>query len=762
MNPADLRQEFDQALKPLRPGGVSAVTRFPSGFAILKILEKDPRKNLEDVHRDRQQFISSSADVHWTADYAGQSTTLDVLRVAKKPDDWNQSEEMVCRVENEAPAAAIRSVGEILAGPPDKDTSRADFIVARAAVYAARGEFENALQDVQEVSKLVVPNSPAKAEALEELEGLLVLQRAGTSLYDHFVLGEHPSVPVSKDHLADLDKAISSFSEALHREPADLEVKWLLNLAYMLEGRYPAAVPAEWLITPATTPPVLPGLHFRDVAAASKLTSRGLAGGAIAEDFDGDGLIDVAISSMDDCVPLKLFHNNGDGTFTDRAHEAGLADQTGGLNMIQTDYNNDGCIDILVLRGGWEFPRRKSLMRNNCDGTFSDVTAQAGLASPLSQTQTAVWADIDNDGKLDLFVGDESGQSQLFLNKGDGTFVDIARQAGINGRGMTKAVVAADYDNDGFVDFYVSNYNGENFLYHNNGDRTFTEVAAQAGVQDPWSSFGAFFFDFDNDGWPDLFVTGYCMSVDEWVRGYVGLPRKCESSKLYRNLHNGKFEDISKEAGLDKAMMAMGHNFGDIDNDGFLDFYLGSGNPSYATAIPNLMFQNQGGKRFVDVTVPTGTGILPKGHGVAFADFGNRGVQDLLVVMGGAVRGDAQNLRLFENPGNSNDWINIHLTGVKSNRVAIGARITLTVTNQGAGTRTISRTVGSGGSFGANPLTQEIGLGKAAQIDSVEVWWPASKTKQKFTGVQKNQFIEIQELAAAPSKRTVHSFKLGK
>ncbi|HEY3741248.1 MAG TPA: FG-GAP-like repeat-containing protein [Bryobacteraceae bacterium] len=762
LNPADLRQEFQQALKPVRPGGISAVTQFPSGFAILKILSEDPQKRLEDIHRDREQFISSSADVHWTADFSGQSTTLDVLRVAKKPDDWNQSESMVCRVENEAPAAAIRSVGEILAGPADQDTSRADFLVARAAVYSARGEFENAFEDVQAVSKLVIPNSPAKAEALEELEGLLRLQRAGTSLYDSFVLGAQPAVPVTKERMADLEKAIGVFSHALRKEPADLEVKWLLNLAYMLEGRYPAAVPAEWLIAPATPPPAMPGLHFRDVAAAAKLISRGMAGGAIAEDFDGDGLIDVAISSMDDCVPLKLFHNNGDGTFTDRAKEAGLRNQTGGLNMIQTDYNNDGCIDILVLRGGWEFPRRKSLLRNNCDGTFADVTDQAGLATRLSQTQTAVWADIDNDGKLDLFVGNEDGPPQLFLNKGDGTFTDIAQQAGVARTAMTKAIVAADYDNDGFVDFYLSNYNGENFLYHNNGDRTFTEVAAQAGVQDPWSSFGAFFFDFDNDGWPDLFVTGYCMSVDEWVRGYVGLQRKCESSKLYRNLHNGKFTDVSKEAGLDKAMMAMGHNFGDIDNDGYLDFYLGSGNPSYATAVPNLMFHNEGGKRFTDVTVPSGTGILPKGHGIAFADFSNQGKQDLLVIMGGAVRGDVHNLRLFENPGNGNDWINIHLTGVKSNRVAIGARITLTVTNQGAGTRTISRTVGSGGSFGANPFTQEIGLGKAAQIDSVEIWWPASGTKQKFTGVQKNQFIEIEELAKAPRKRTVHSFKLGK
>jgi tetratricopeptide (TPR) repeat protein len=759
MNPANLRIEFQEALKNVPPGQISLVTRFQSSYAILKILAEDPQKVLEEAHHDRIQFLSGAADVRWTPDFSGYNTTGDVIRVSKKPDDWNFTEPSVCRVKNEAPAAAIRSVGELLAGPGDPETSRADYLLARGAVYAARGEFEPALADIEAAYQL--EHSPAKIPALEEWLGTIHLQRAGVALYDTFALSARSSPGVAPDRLADLETAIGQFGKALRAQPDNLELRWLLNLAYMMEGRYPAAVPADWLIAPGTPHPALSGTHFNDVAAAAGIVSRGMAGGVIADDFDGDGLTDVVVSSSDDCEPLKLFHNNGDGTFTNRASEAGLGNQTGGLNVIQTDYNNDGCIDILILRGGWEFPRPKSLLRNNCDGTFTDVTGPAGLLDPITQTQTAVWADIDNDGKLDLFVGTENGPSQLFLNKGDGTFVDIAKQAGVARTAYTKAVVAADYDNDGFVDFYVSNYGGENFLYHNNGDRTFTEVAAQAGVQDPWSSFGAFFFDYDNDGWPDLFVTGYCMSVEEWVRGYTGVPRKCESSKLYRNLRNGKFQDSSKEAGLDVAMMPMGLNFGDIDNDGFLDFYLGSGNPSYASAIPNLLFHNEGGKRFSDITASSGTGILPKGHGVAFADLGNNGKQDLLVVMGGAVRGDRHNLRLFENPGNDNDWISIHLSGVKSNRAAIGARITLTVTNQGAGARTIIRTVGSGGSFGAGPLTQHIGIGKAARIESVEIWWPASGTRQKFSGVGKNQFIEIQELASAPRKRALHSFRLG-
>ncbi len=154
-----------------------------------------------------------------------------------------------------------------------------------------------------------------------------------------------------------------------------------------------------------------------------------MAGGVVVDDFRGNGLLDVVTSSMDACEPLHVFRNNGDGTFAERSTQAGVSDQLGGLNLIQADYNNDGCMDLLVLRGGWEFPMRKSLLRNNCDGTFTDVTKQSGLGFTATSTQTAVWADIDNDGFLDLFVGNEDGPNQLYHNKGDGTFEEISRRA---------------------------------------------------------------------------------------------------------------------------------------------------------------------------------------------------------------------------------------------------------------------------------------------------------------------------------------------
>jgi hypothetical protein len=480
----------------------------------------------------------------------------------------------------------------------------------------------------------------------------------------------------------------------------------------------------------------------------------------IVDDFDNDGLLDIVTSSIDSCAPLKLFHHNPDGTFTDRGAQAGLADQLGGLNILQTDYNNDGRLDILVLRGGWETAQRKSLLRNNGDGTFTDVTAASGLMTVLTGTQAAVWTDYDNDGWLDLFVGNENGPAQLFHNKRDGTFEDVATKAGVDKRGFNKGVAAADYDNDGWPDLYVSNLGGTNFLYRNNHDGTFAELARGAGVPGPGQGFPTWFFDYDNDGFDDIFVGSFTTSVDEVTRDYLRLPHSGNALKLYRNLGDGSFQDVTRQAGLDKVMMVMGSNFGDIDNDGFLDMYLGTGNPSYASLVPTLLLRNKGGQSFVDVTASSGTGDLHKGHGVAFADLDQDGDEEIVFEVGGATPGDAHGLRLFENPGRGNDWISLKLVGVKSNRAAIGARIAVTVEGT-QGRRVMHRTVNSGGSFGASPLLQHIGLGQGARSVDVEIWWPTSNTRQRFSNVGKNQFLEVTEFAQAPKVSHRSPLRLG-
>ncbi len=716
---------------------------------------------------------SRLAGVRLTPDESGYGEFLQAFRNKLPVEDyfaWQKDLKSVCATRQEAPREAIRALQTAIAkeGAHMQPLRLAYARYTLGQLWSSQANFEQSIREMEAAYRIALkaPASESFTSHMEEVLGINYLHRGAfadpaidPAINSAQLFPSHPGALHTRR--ADAEKAVEYLKKCLQRDPSNTEMQWLLNVAYMTLGQYPSEVPQDFLIPPSVFASNEDLGRFLDVAPAAGVATYGNAGGVIVDDFDNDGLLDIVTSQLDDCAPLRFFHNNGDGTFTDRSREAGLAGQTGGLNLIQADYNNDGCVDILVLRGGWEFARRHSLLRNNCDGTFTDVTGQSGLLSgPVRASQSAVWADIDNDGYLDLFLANEHGGSQLFLNKGNGTFVDISHQAGIDQSAVSKAVVAGDYDNDGYPDFYVSNYNGLNYLYHNNRDRTFTEVAHQAGVTEPLFSFAAWFFDYDNDGWPDLFVTDYFLSVEQVARSYMGLPSKGETLKLYRNLGNGKFRDVTADVNLDRIFMPMGSNFGDIDNDGFLDIYLGNGNPSYASLLPNVLLHNQGGKRFTDITASSGTGALAKGHGVAFADLNNDGDQDLFVVMGGPQPGDRSPSRLFLNPGHhGNDWISVRLTGVKSNRGAIGARITATVMNQGRERRTIVRTVGSGGSFGASPLEQHIGLGKSAKIEKLEIWWPASRTRQSFDNVGVNQFLEIREFDNNYTQRKKRTFQ---
>ena len=208
--------------------------------------------------------------------------------------------------------------------------------------------------------------------------------------------------------------------------------------------------------------------------------------------------------------------------------------------------------------------------------------------------------------------------------------------------------------------------------------------------------------------------------------------------------------------------MVMGANFGDIDNDGFLDIYLGNGQPSYTSPLPHVLFRNDDGKSFVDVTESSGTGELHKGHGIAFADLSRRGRADILAGNGGAVPGDKHTVRVFENPGNANNWLDIRLIGVKTNRAALGAQIHVTVQDGRSPRRSIFRTVGQTSSFGGNPVEQLIGLGPNAHDANVEIWWPATKCRQHFDRVAPNQYIEIKEFASSYTHLERRGFQLGK
>lgn len=555
--------------------------------------------------------------------------------------------------------------------------------------------------------------------------------------------------------------AITVLNKMLARNSRDLDARWLLNIAFMTLGEYPDHVPQAFLIPPGRFASEYNLPRFPEAAAAAGVDVEGHAGGCIAEDFDGDGLLDIMASSWSMTGQLRFFHNNGDGTFADRTAEAGLLGLTGALNIMQTDYNNDGYPDVFMLRGAWMGKaghQPNSLLRNNGDGTFEDVTEEAGLLS-FHPTQTATWFDFDGDGWLDVFIGNETYEAEkhpceLYHNNGNGTFTECAAASGIAAMGFIKGVASGDYDNDGRPDLYLSSREQPNLLMHNDGPAPghsrehpawrFSDATTLAGVEQPVASFPTWFFDYDNDGRLDIFVTGYAATVGEIAADYLGLPHNGARARLYHNEGGGKFTDVTKRVGLYKILHAMGANFGDLDNDGWLDFYLGTGDPDFATLIPNRAFRNDGGKRFQDVTTAGDLGHLQKGHGIAFADFDNDGDQDIYTVMGGAFSGDVYRNALFVNPGNSNHWITLKLEGTKSNRVAIGARIRVIV-ETATGERSIYKTVCSGGSFGASPLRQEIGLGAAKRIRAVEIFWPVTGKTQTLRELQMDRFYRIRE-----------------
>jgi hypothetical protein len=559
-----------------------------------------------------------------------------------------------------------------------------------------------------------------------------------------------------------------------------LVYRWLLNVSDMVLGKYPDGVPKQWLIP-------LDGFKsdydvgvFRDVAATRGVSALGRAGSVAMEDFDNDGHLDLMISRMGVDDPVEYFHNRGDGTFERRTDQAGLKGIVGGLNLVQADYDNDGCIDVYIPRGAWYHDKGQypaSLLHNNCDGTFTDVTAKAGVLNNYP-SQVAVWADFNNDGLLDLFVGNEivrdkvawpadAKNFRLYINNGDGTFTDVGAQSGIALSGMVKGATADDYDNDGRIDLYVSVMGGPNHLLRNAGNEgkvaKFADVTEKAGVAEPNMSFTTWFFDYDNDGWPDIFVSGYWATMPNIVREYLGESDKAKGDRprLYHNNHDGTFTDVSHEAHLDHLLLTMGANFGDLDNDGWLDFYVGTGAAPLTNIVPHQMFRNDHGKLFQNVTTSGGFGHLQKGHGVAFGDIDNSGNQDVFEVIGGAYTADRFYSALFKNPGHGNHWVKLQLTGTKSNRFAVGGRIRVRVTEDGH-PRDIYRSINSGGSFGASSLRPHLGVGKATVIDLIEIRWPGGETQQFAGPIAADASYEIRErdsrLARVPApQRPTHA-----
>ncbi len=683
---------------------------------------------------------------------------IDLLKISEE-NDYNAENVF-------SPNAIIESCDSILHNASDEEL-KMKTLGRKANALLQTGQEQKAIDIYQELlSKLSLGNIEQRQSIMKDMANAYFrLGERMNCIHNH--TAESCIFPISgggvhRDKTGS-EKAIEIYKEILTDNPGDLESRWLLNIAYMTTGGYPQQVPPQFLLNVKNDDSAHIVKPFHDVAANVGLNYKCIAGGSIVDDFNNDHYPDIVLSSWSLSEPMRYYRNNANGTFTDVSDSSGLGYLTGGLNIMQTDYNNDGLKDIFVLRGGWKGKFGKnpnSLLRNNGNGTFTDVTKQSGLLS-FHPSQTATWADFNNDGWLDVFIGNETSPGeeahpcQLFINNKNGTFTDVAVKAGCAITQFVKGVTSADYNNDGLIDIFISTMNGNKILLKNEsakgGEIKFEDVSKQAGLSNNLTrSFPTWFWDYDNDGWPDILVCGY--EFTQSLSYYAGaeatqLPvGNAGKVFLFRNNHDGTFEDVSAKVGLNKIAFAMGVNFGDIDNDGYLDFYLGTGNPQLKSAVPNKLFKNIKGERFLDVTTSARVGNLQKGHAVSIADLDNDGNEDIYIKMGGAYTSDAYENSFYLNPGqnNSNHWINLSLEGTISNKVAIGARIKVTFKENNI-ERSVYRDVNSGGSFGSNPLRQHIGIGLATKIEKVEITWPVTGKVQLFENLPVDINVKITE-----------------
>ena len=522
------------------------------------------------------------------------------------------------------------------------------------------------------------------------------------------------------------------------------------------------------------------GIHFKhhDGASGQRYFIEPLGGGAAFLDYNNDGLQDIYLVNGANLPPLSkeqssavelprnaLYRNNGDGTFTDVAMAAGVADTGYGMGCAVGDYDNDGFPDLYVTNFG-----ANVFFHNNGDGTFTDVTTQTGTGDTRWGASCA-FVDYDNDGFLDLYVTNyvkytiESGQvcmnkgvrvycdprlyegelDILYHNNGDGTFTDVTKSAGFSeatGRGL--ALAWGDYDDDGDMDVYIANDADQNFLYRNNSDGTFTDVSLTAGVGfsedgEAENGMGVDFGDYDNDGLLDLVVTNF----------------QGQTNTLYYNEGNGLFSDVSyasKIGTMSLPYLAWGVSFCDYDNDGYQDLFIANGHldenvqafdPTGFYEQPNLLFRNNRDGTFDEVGADSRSGMrLEKvSRGFAYADYDNDGDLDLLVTN---LNGSPD---LLENRGGQNTWLSLKLIGTRSNRDAIGARVKVT-----AGDLTQIQEVRSGSSYlSQNDMRLHFGLGKHRQVDRVEIRWP-SGLQEQLEGVKANQTLTLVEGSVKSSR----------
>jgi tetratricopeptide (TPR) repeat protein len=557
--------------------------------------------------------------------------------------------------------------------------------------------------------------------------------------------------------LGDYMEAGHWFYEAMQLKMNSVD-QWLFHVAMdRIKGPLPglpksALFPVE---EPKIDPANPPLLAFEDIAQALGIHDLNGNGTCAWGDIDGDGKLDLIVSGSGTFI--RVYRNDGD-KFTDVTDAVGLSHVPSGYSLNLVDYDNDGWLDLFISMNGWNGPYPDMLFHNE-HGKFVNVSKKSGADDPGSGF-VSLWADLDNDGWLDLVVANgvlhDGSVTQIYRNNRDGTFTNVTKAAGLDEPPAYGAIGIAlgDYDKDGRVDILINGQDtAPDRLYHNDGNWHFTEVAKKAGVvQPPHNGFVCFFFDYNNDGWPDILTTSLApweATVEGLKKGFAPANARSvhpDSSRLFRNNRDGTFTDVTYESKLYYPTGTMGAGVADLDNDGHLDVYLGTGDPQMSRLEPNRFFRNNGDGTFEDLTSYVGFARPGnKGHGVAFVDIDDDGDLDIFAQLGGHYPGDQAYNAFYRNlKGNRNNWLEVDLRGVKSNRFAVGAQVTVK-----AGELLVYREVKGSEGFGAtSPYRQHFGLAKKSKIDSLEIRWPSGLT-QRFGGLDVNQIIAVVEGDAA-------------
>ena len=536
----------------------------------------------------------------------------------------------------------------------------------------------------------------------------------------------------------------------LRLDPID---KWLLRLSLDAWKDASIQLPPQMQFEMADPSAAPSALAFDDMAPQLGVNRFSGNGTCAFGDIDGDGKVDLVESGSGSYLAL---YRHEAPRFRDITAEAGLGNLPSGYSLNLIDFDNDGHLDLYLALNGWSGPMANRLFRNLGNGKFAEVPG-AGGANDGGSGFVSLWGDLDNDGLIDLVVANgvlkDGSVPQIYRNLGGGKFVNVTRQAGLDEPHThgTIGIALGDYDKDGDLDLFFNGLqNSPNRLYRNEGSFRFKDVTRESGLARQPLHYGyvAFFTDYDNDAWPDLLVT----SLAPWDAVVAGLHRffsvpnaaaiHADAVRLFRNKRDGTFADATYEAKLYYPMGVMGAGVADLDNDGFMDFYFGTGDPQLSRLEPNRFFRNNGDGSFTDLTRAVNFARAGnKGHGVCFADIDDDGDLDLYAQLGGHYPGDQANNAFYRNlRGNQNRWLEIELEGVKSNRFAIGAQITAK-----AAASIVYREVKGSEGFGAtNTYRVHLGLGQAAKVDTLEVRWP-SGLRQEFPAVETNHLYKLRE-----------------